>query len=92
MASFVMLGGTIPHEKVVAVDKEYVRVNSTELGEEVEIYIEDEDDFNMKYQLILRVDAVAQDPSLYGIKISTNHRYSSYRKVVSSEASVVSIS
>ena len=32
LASYVMLGGTIATKEVVAVDKEYVRVNSTELG------------------------------------------------------------
>jgi hypothetical protein len=92
LASYVMLGGTISPKEVMAVDKEYVRVNSTELGEEVEIDIADEDDFNIKYKLILRVDTVEQDPSLYCIKISTNHPLSSYRKLVSSEAPVVYIS
>ena len=48
LASFVMLGDTIAPKEAVAVDKEYVRVNSTELGEEVEIDNEDDDDFNMK--------------------------------------------
>ena len=73
MASYVMLADTIATKEIEAVDKEYVRLNSTELGEEVEIDIEDDDDFNMKYKLVLRVDTVEQDPSLYCIKISTNH-------------------
>ena len=68
----LMLGDTIAPKKAVSVDKEFVRVNSTEMGEEVEIDIEDDDDFNMKYKLVLRVDTVEQDPSLYCIKISTN--------------------
>ena len=50
-------------------------MNSTELGEEVEIFIKDEDDFNIltNKKLIIGVDTVKQDHSVYRIKISTNH-------------------
>ena len=57
------------------VDKEYVRLNSTGFGEEVDIDIEDEDcsKNSIKYQIVLKVEEDEKDPSLYGIKLSTNH-------------------
>jgi hypothetical protein len=80
LAAFVMLGDTIAPMDLAAIDKEYVRVNSTELGEEVEIDIEYEEDLNIRYQLVLRVDTVEQDPSLYCMKISTNHPFFKLQK------------
>ena len=57
------------------VDKEYVRLNSTGFGEEVDIDIEDEDcsKNSIKYQIVLKVEEDEKDHSLYGIKLSTNH-------------------
>ena len=69
LTSSVKMGETDSSKKLVAIDKEYVRVNSTELGEEVELNIEDEND-KAHYQIILRVDKVDPDPSLFCIKTS----------------------
>ena len=44
LTSYVKMG---PPMELIAFDKDYVRVNSTELGEGEEINIKDEDDFNI---------------------------------------------
>ena len=50
-------------------------VNCSKLWNEVEVEMEDEYDLknNIRCQIMLRVDPVEGDPSLYCIKIATNY-------------------
>ena len=55
------------------IDREYINKNKNDVGMQVEILPCESKEENSNLRILLRIDSVVQDPSLFCIKLSTNH-------------------
>lgn len=76
--SWTTMTDEVQVKETEAIDSDFVRKNSTEMG--VDILIEKEFENNVRYDCLVRVEPVEGDTSLYSVRFATNHTAFSLKK------------
>ena len=69
----VMDNAGLKDEDSCEIDRDYINKNKNDVGMQVEILPYESKEENSNLRILLRIDSVVQDPSLFCIKLSTNH-------------------
>ena len=76
--SWTTITDEVPVKETEAIDSDFVRKNSTEMG--VDILIEKEVENSVRYECLVRVEPMEGDSSLYSVRFATNHEAFSLKK------------